>query len=290
MTGPLVSVIIPTAGRPEGLADAVASVLGQTVSDLEVVVVVDGGDDPGAPDASFASDPRVRTVVRAARGGASAARNTGIGAARGRFVTFLDDDDVYTPRRLEIGLQATRSAPIGLCWRDPDGGPGAGVPWRRALEGCVHDVILDSPIPHVGQATMERSMVPSFDERFRVSEDIEWWLRVSALAPVATVPEVGYVLRGHTGERQTGRLDDRAACRLLLLSEHRDYFRTHPRAAAYHWKRLGGIAEQVGDRALARAAFRRSLRSRPTPSAALHLLGSVRRSARSLGLDVRVGR
>lgn len=274
MAEPLFSVIVPTYGRPEFLADAVEAVLAQSVGDLECVVVDDASPVP--PD--LPDDPRVRLVRRTENGGAAAARNTGLREARGRYVTFLDDDDVYTSDRLALALEGLARAPIAICWSGHLGAPQDSVAWKRRLNGSIHDVVLDRPIPHVGACALQRHLAPRFDERYRVTEDIEWWLRLTQAAPVATVPRVGYLLRHHPGSRLTSRLAERLRCRLLLLQSHDWYFATHPRAAAYHWKRLGGIALRCGDHALARLAFRRSFLLRPDVGTAWHLARALRPS------------
>lgn len=94
---PLFSVIIPTHGRPDALRRAVGSVLEQTFADLEVIVV----DDCGMPPAEPFDDAQVRVVRLAHNQGVSAARNRGIEEAKGAWVAFLDDDDVWYPGRLE---------------------------------------------------------------------------------------------------------------------------------------------------------------------------------------------
>lgn len=268
MSPPLFSVIVPTYGRPAFLAEAVGSVLAQTCSDFELLVVDDGGG--GVPD--LPSDPRVRVIRRTSNGGAAAARNTGIAEARGEMVTFLDDDDVYLENRLSQAAAARGRAAVLIGWRGRLGDPDLRPVAPRHLEGDVSGTILDAPIPHLGTCSVERSAVVRFDESFRVSEDVEWWLRQAAVAAVATVPAVGYLLRDHGGARQTSRLRDRLGCRLALLDRHRDYFAAHPAAAAYHWKRAGGLALLVGDRPQARRAFRRSFRSRPDWRVAANLV------------------
>lgn len=101
-----VSVVIPTFGRAELVARAVRSVLGQTMADLEVIVVIDG-DDPATLAALGAiPDPRLRTIVHAEKKGAGPARDTGADAASGRWVAFLDDDDEWLPEKLVRQLAA----------------------------------------------------------------------------------------------------------------------------------------------------------------------------------------
>src|SRR6476661_8300940 len=93
---PMFSVIIPTYGRSSLLAEAVASVLAQSFSDFECIVVDDASPEaPTLPD-----DLRLRLIVREHNGGPPAARNTGIASATGAYVAFLDDDDVWRPDRL----------------------------------------------------------------------------------------------------------------------------------------------------------------------------------------------
>jgi glycosyltransferase involved in cell wall biosynthesis len=96
---PFFSVVIPVYNRADVLGDAIRSVLAQTEQDFEIVVVDDGSrDDPARVAASFA-DARLRFVRQENKGG-GAARNAGIDLAQGRFVAFLDSDDVYLPEHL----------------------------------------------------------------------------------------------------------------------------------------------------------------------------------------------
>jgi glycosyltransferase involved in cell wall biosynthesis len=98
---PAVSVILPTLDRLAFLRRAIGSALAQTYGDLEVVVVVDGPSPELEAEVGAYPDPRVRLVRRAETGGVAAARNTGLEVARGRYVGFLDDDDLWLPEKLE---------------------------------------------------------------------------------------------------------------------------------------------------------------------------------------------
>ncbi|MGC3985932.1 MAG: glycosyltransferase [Pseudorhodoferax sp.] len=106
----LVSVYIPTKDRQPLLATAIDSVLQQTYRDLEVIVVDDGSTD-GTQEylrQLAHDDPRVRTIRHDASKGGPAARNAAILAARGAFVTGLDDDDSFEPFRIDDFVQAWR--------------------------------------------------------------------------------------------------------------------------------------------------------------------------------------
>jgi glycosyltransferase involved in cell wall biosynthesis len=289
--GPLVTVIVASYGRPQFLGDALDSVLGQTVDDLECIVVDDGSPDlPVVPE-----HPKVRLVVRSRNGGQGAARNTGLEQARGRYVTFLDDDDMYTPDRLAIGLEAMRpGVDITFCWLRPFATPEeAASPPRvrghgnRILTGDAHDRILDRGRTHLGQALLRREVVPRFDERFRCAEDLEWWIRASRGVTVDTVPKFGYLKRRHGDPSQTRRLMQRIDCRFFLMELYEEYFRSHPLAAARQWREIGEVAYGLGDYRYARAAFRRSLRLNPLNRPAWQLM-HLFRSARPARGAVRV--
>lgn len=106
---PAVSVIMPVYNSEEYLPAAVDSVLGQTFPDFELILVDDGSPDGSGAvcDAYAAKDPRVKVIHRA-NGGISAARNTGIDAATGEFISFIDNDDTYYPELLENAVAAAR--------------------------------------------------------------------------------------------------------------------------------------------------------------------------------------
>ena len=119
---PQFSVIIPTYNREQLSTEAIRSVLDQTIQDFEIVVVNDGGNVPIVPD-----DPRIRILTKA-NGGPASARNHGIRAAQGRYITFLDDDDLYTPDRLALALKGMGGAKVSACSKS------YGTPASRDLE------------------------------------------------------------------------------------------------------------------------------------------------------------
>ncbi|HEY8105065.1 MAG TPA: glycosyltransferase [Gemmatimonadales bacterium] len=97
-----VSVVVPTYNRADRLKDTIASILAQTVQPLEVLIVDDGSTDDTARVCREFPSP-VRYIHRE-NGGSAAARNTGMRAAKGEYIAFLDADDVWEPAKLEIQL------------------------------------------------------------------------------------------------------------------------------------------------------------------------------------------
>src|SRR6185436_14214556 len=104
--GPLVSVVIPTHDRWPLVGEAIDSVLRQTFTDLELVVVDDGSTDETATGMRRFADPRLRYVPIPHSGNVAKVRNEGVERSRGRWIAFLDSDDLWHPRKLELQMAA----------------------------------------------------------------------------------------------------------------------------------------------------------------------------------------
>jgi glycosyltransferase involved in cell wall biosynthesis len=114
-----VSVVIPSRNRPGLVGRAVRSALGQTLRDVEAVVVLDGKDPASVAELGRIEDPRLRVVELPESVGAQEARNAGVEASRGEWVAFLDDDDEWRPEKLDKQVAAARASglarPIVSC-------------------------------------------------------------------------------------------------------------------------------------------------------------------------------
>lgn len=113
--GPLVSAIIPTHNRARMLARAVRSVLRQTYPRIEIIVVDDASRDDTKEVLESFADPRIRYVRHETNKGGAAARNTGIRAAQGEYIAFLDDDDEWMPEKTEEQLKVLRHYAAVTC-------------------------------------------------------------------------------------------------------------------------------------------------------------------------------
>src|SRR5579885_1362295 len=107
MRSPRLSVVIPLYNKAPHVARAIESVQRQSVRDFELIVVDDGSTDGGAGIVGAIDDSRIRLITQP-NAGASAARNRGVGEARGELIAFLDADDTHNPLFLEeiLGLAA----------------------------------------------------------------------------------------------------------------------------------------------------------------------------------------
>lgn len=263
-------MIIPTYDRPRYLAEAIASVQHQTIDGWEVVVVDDGSPVP----ATVPDDGRVRLVRLDENRGPAHARNAGAEAARGDVLCFCDDDDLFTPDRLQAIEPFLDHAPITVCWsRFADAAP---EPWHRHLDGDVADVILDDATPCLGATSVRREAFVPFDARWHAVEDVDWWRRVTQHARVTTVPHHGYLVRRNPLHRHRNGLAARAAENVEYLQANAEWFDGHPAAKAFRLRRVGLMHLALGDRRAARRAFVASLRARPSLRSAAHLARTVR--------------
>ena len=116
MSLPLVSAIIPTYNRRDMIASAVDSVLAQTYSSMEVIVVDDGSTDGSAAFLHEHYGDRIR-VIEVLHGGAPSAVNSGVRAACGEFIAFLDSDDFWLPEKIETQMAYLEARPgYDICY------------------------------------------------------------------------------------------------------------------------------------------------------------------------------
>jgi glycosyltransferase involved in cell wall biosynthesis len=113
---PNVSIILPTYNRTRTLGAAIASVLGQSYKDFELIVVDDASQEDVAQFLDGIDDPRLRYARREVNGGAAAARNTGLELARGHFIAFQDSDDIWLPGKLmkQVSLLSSLPESVGV--------------------------------------------------------------------------------------------------------------------------------------------------------------------------------
>jgi glycosyltransferase involved in cell wall biosynthesis len=182
---PRVSVIIPTYNDAHYLGEAIRSVLDQTYQDFEVIVVDDGSkDNPDAVVEAF-GDPRIRNICQENKG-LPGARNTGIKAAQGDFITLLDADDTFLPNKLEDQVAFLDAHPdIGLVaggWISVDEQRNLfriSEPWQTWPELSVGAVLVECPLM-VHCVLLRREaldQVGLFDESMKWQEDRDFWLR-----------------------------------------------------------------------------------------------------------------
>jgi glycosyltransferase involved in cell wall biosynthesis len=256
----LVSVVLPTFNRGYCLERAIRSVLGQTYPDWELIVVDDGStDDTQAVLESF-KDPRIRVFRHSVNRGVAAARNTGLAAARGEFIAFLDSDDEWRPDKLTKQLDVMRRAPTAqlaftdLVWRRGDVEAGSFARTLPVFSKLLHQhpptgghlvipqrtmyLCLLQELPVKSPTLMIRAQILSsvgqFDEQLRSGEDWEFLLRAAREFDFAYLDEsltVVHVLKDATHFRYFVE-DKEDFIRFLLRARRSDQGDKEARAAA----------------------------------------------------------
>lgn len=196
---PKVSVIVPTYNRPDRLRTALESLAAQTFQDFEVIVVNDAGCDVGFVIAACADRQRITTLTHDRNRGLAAARNSGLRAAKGTYIAYLDDDDRYLPTHLEtlVGYLDRHECRVAYtdAWRvherQIDGvyvESGRDVPYSYDFSPA--DLLVSNYFPvlcvmHARQCLEE---IGFFDESLFAHEDWDLWIRMATRFPFKHLP------------------------------------------------------------------------------------------------------
>ncbi|MEA3280359.1 MAG: glycosyltransferase [Thermodesulfobacteriota bacterium] len=201
-TNPLVSVIIPTYNRGWIIKEAVDSVLSQYFVDFELIVVDDGSTD-NTRDILDAYKNDIK-VLRHNNKGVSAARNRGIALASGRFVAFLDSDDLWLPDKLSMQVDFFNSNKDALICQTEEIWIRNNVrvnPKKRhkKLSGMIFEPSLCLCMVSPSAVMIKRELfeaVGLFDESLPACEDYDLWLRISSRYPVYLIDTPLIIKRG----------------------------------------------------------------------------------------------
>ncbi len=199
---PLVSVIIPTFNRAWALQEAIDSVLAQDYPALEIIVVDDGSTDR-TPQllAGYADGIK---VIRQANSGVSAARNTGIRAARGRWIALLDSDDIWLAQKLSSQMDYLDAKPgLLICQTEEiwirNGRRVNPARKHTKAEGMIFEKCLPLCLVSPSAVVMHKKLLEEvglFDESLPACEDYDLWLRVSCRHPIGLLPRPLIIKRG----------------------------------------------------------------------------------------------
>jgi glycosyltransferase involved in cell wall biosynthesis len=204
---PLVSVIIPAHNEADVIDRAIESVRTQTLEDFELIVVDDCSDDGTADIASSYDDPRMEVICHSNNRGGGPARNTGIMNAEGRYLAFLDADDEWYERKLEVQhehLSSMDDSHVGVycaVHSTNNWGPVASAVYEQVFETLTPpDEGGSELIPHVlsrefplgGSSTLfiradTVKQMGGFDSEFDRHQDIEFLIRLLKTGKLAYV-------------------------------------------------------------------------------------------------------
>jgi glycosyltransferase involved in cell wall biosynthesis len=241
-----IAIIVPCYNCAAHLATSIGSVLAQTYTDWQLIVVDDGSTDTSAAQIDLFNDPRIQ-LIRQANAGVSAARNRALQAANSELIAFLDADDTWAPTFLDAMLNALDAQPaavLAYCgWQNVGLPGGRGAPFvppdyetphklEKLLGGCRWPI----------HATLTRRTAimaaGGFNPRYSHAEDFALWLQIATQAPIVKVGEVLAYYHFHGGAQASA---NHARAALQFWQAQRDYIARHP-----------VVLQQLGSATLAR--------------------------------------
>jgi glycosyltransferase involved in cell wall biosynthesis len=256
-TKPLVSVVIPAYNRAALLGRAVNSVLEQSFQDFEILIVDDGSTDNTAEVVQGFEDPRIRYIRHAKNAGEAAARNTGIHAARGQYVAFLDSDDYWLAGKLELQVRVLEAdEAMYSCstqYYEIKGSrrkicPRTIAPWPRYL--------LEEMDLGIGTTLLIRrdcyEKVGIYDETIVRSPDYEWLIRYGQMFPHHLIKNPMAVVHIGGGKPNPETVE---TAMLSIIEKHHSFFYSYGK-----WR--GRKAEARRHREMAMYFFRADNRQR----------------------------
>ena len=273
-----ISVILPTFNRRHSLPAAMASVLGQSERDLELIVVDDASTEQIEDVVYATADPRVHYLRRPCNGGAAAARNTGLAHARGEFIAFQDSDDLWLPGKLERQLAIFASLPVSF-----GAVTGSKIVYDAPVHGPRRVCIAPDPrgiLQHSDQLTQllnnnnrlsvqnalfRRNCYPGrvwFDPLLRANEDWDFAVRLSRHTCIHEDAEP--VVLGFASPDSISRSRRQETFGMLrIIAKNRDVLASNPRLRADMMLHLGAGLNKLGRRRLAWRLLLTSIWLRP---------------------------
>lgn len=198
---PLVSVIVPTYNRSGMLREAIQSILNQTFQHFEIIIINDAGEDISPVVRAFNS-PKIVYISHETNKGLAASRNTGIRAARGKYVAYLDDDDLFYPDHLETLVTfLEKNNKFKVAYSDANEALQKKIDgeWVVVERSCTYSLEFDAEALLVNNFTPVLCVIHRrdcldttgvFDESLRRHEDWEMWLRMSRHFPFAHIKKI----------------------------------------------------------------------------------------------------
>lgn len=201
---PTISVIIPFFNRVEWLTQAIESILRQSYQDYEIILVDDGSSEDLSTISKYLELLNV-FIYRQNNKGPAAARNYGIKMAAGKYLAFLDSDDMFAPEKLEVQIKVMEENPEAVLSHtsyqrieasgDPldivHSGTFCGFVFPQIYDGCP----IATPTVMVKKKVFES--VLGFNEKLRIAEDVLLWAEISRLGPILGVDQPFSLVRMH---------------------------------------------------------------------------------------------
>ena len=254
----LVSVVIPTHNRARCIERAISSVLAQTCADFELIVVDDGSTDDTARvvEECARKDSRIRLIEHRHRKGAQAARNTGIFAAAGKWIAFLDSDDEWLHDSLTVRLQLSQQGEFQVvhseCYVANQGSMELRLFGHPSLQGRVYQALLRKPgtlFPSLLISKDCLKRIGYLDETILSYQEWETSIRLAKYYRFAFVGEPTFIYDRHSADTISRNLLRTAQGYEQVVSKHHWSILRHlgPKALASHYYKAAELYREAKD-------------------------------------------
>ncbi|MDH3490649.1 MAG: glycosyltransferase [Gammaproteobacteria bacterium] len=209
MSRPLVSIVLPVFNRLGYVRVALASVYAQTFENWELIIIDDGSDEETRQFLEKQADSRTKVLFREHSGVPAVVRNVGIARACGKYVAFLDSDDVWAADKLQVQLTLMETAPTRQ-WSytavrkiDADGrvlDDAQFEPWAGYSGSVVEELLRFEASVAMPTVIAELALVRDvggFDETMKFAEDYDLWLRLAMRSEVSVTSKPLADVRSH---------------------------------------------------------------------------------------------
>lgn len=220
---PIISVVMPIYNAQQDLRAAIESILGQSFSDFELLIIDDGSTDESVQIIQSFEDSRIRLISQPKNLGLVAALNRGLVEVRGQFIARMDGDDICLPDRFALQLPIMQDQKLDICGSDWAQIDAEGRQFRVLKAPTSHEQVvatLANTVPYAhGSVMMRKSFIDEHDLQYRVGygEDYDLWIRFFENgAKFGVVEKTLYLHREHSGSITTTKFKEQALASRVL--------------------------------------------------------------------------
>ena len=254
---PFFTIVIPTFNRAVLLREAMQSVLAQTFKDFELIIVDDHSTDDTTNVVTSFHDSRIKYVLNDHNKGGSGARNVGIFRAKGDWIAFLDDDDIWLPKKLELQYEKIQSVDntvgliyTGFAFYDFDKDQEISIYTPKKAGWIKYDLLYCNCIGTFSTVAIRGNFlkkIGGLDERFEAMQDVELYVRITNISKVVFIKDMLAYLRDSRKNRISLNPQKKLRSILLFSRKYKKYIDGKPRLRHRVASQIFLFAFQQGD-------------------------------------------
>lgn len=269
---PKVSVIIPTYNRSKSISRTINSVLNQTYTDFEIIIVNDNSNDNTETiiNSFLNSDPRLRYIKHNVNKGGPASRNTGIKNSNGKYIALLDDDDEWYPEKLEkqVHLLDNSSDDVGLiycgCETADKHGNIISKTYPKKRGNLFYDLLGNNFIPSPTNLIRKECFdkIGFCDETLKSRQDLDLWVRISNYYQIDYISEI-LTRRNVSDVSISGNINSVLAGHLLFLEKYKYDICKNRKLHSNYLKNIGIYHAYIKNYSVSKQYLKQSLECEP---------------------------